>query len=250
MLRALILAAGRGERMRPLSDRVPKPLLPAGGRGLIEWQIAHLAAAGVTEMVINLAHLGAAIEAALGDGGRFGVRLHYSREGASAADALETLGGVAHALAPLLGIAADADAPTRAAAAEHGAPFLVVAGDIYTDFDYASLRAPALSIAEGKADAHLVLVDNPPYHPAGDMGLDRDGRIVRDGARLTFASIGVYAPRLFAEVPIARRALFPWMYTHVDRGRVTGEHFRGAWHNVGTPADLALLDAELRRATA
>jgi MurNAc alpha-1-phosphate uridylyltransferase len=228
-MRALILAAGRGERMRPLSDATPKPLLTAGGKRLIEWQLEALVRAGVREAVINTAHLPDAFPAALGDGAHYGLRLHYSREGDTAADALETLGGIVRAL-PLLG----------------DEPFIAVSADIVTDYDYAGLRAVAHHIAAGHADAHLVLVDNPPFHPHGDMALT-DGRIALDGARLTYANIGVFAPRLFAGLPAARAKLFPWLYAHVAAGRVTGEHYRGAWANVGTPAELAALDATLRR---
>lgn len=227
-VRALILAAGRGERMRPLTDAVPKPLLRAGGRRLIEWQIEGLAHAGIRDIVVNLAHLPAQIEAALGRGERYGVRISYSREGEHAAEALETLGGIVRAL-PLL----------------DDAPFVVVSGDIVTDFDYATLRLHATAIAAGAADAHLVLVDNPPFHAHGDMGLTK-GRIDPDASgRLTYANMGVFAPRLFDGLPAARARLFPWLYAAARAGRVTGEHFRGRWHNVGTPDELARLDADL-----
>jgi MurNAc alpha-1-phosphate uridylyltransferase len=229
-MKALILAAGRGERMRPLSDAVPKPLLVAGGRRLVEWQLAALARAGVREAVINTAHLPDQFEAALGRACA-GVALAYSREGARAEDALETLGGVVNAL-PLLG----------------AEPFIVVSGDIYTEFDYASLASRAAAIAGGRADAHLVLVDNPPYHPSGDMGLV-EGRIAPDAQpRLTYANISVFAPRLFAGVPATRAKLFPWLYGAARAGRVTGERTTSRWANVGTPADLAMLDAALRAA--
>lgn len=227
-MQALIFAAGRGERLRPLTDTTPKPLLPAGGRCLIEWQIDALARAGICDIVINTAHLAAALPAALGDGARYGVTIRYSREGDRADHALETLGGIVHAL-PLLG----------------GAPFVAVSGDIVTDFDYATLAAPAQRIAAGLLDAHLVLVSNPSFHPHGDMALV-DGRIQRGGApRLTYANIGVFAPRLFAGVGAGRRKLFPWLYAMADAGRVSGEHHGGSWHNVGTAADLAALDAAL-----
>lgn len=227
-MRALIFAAGRGERMRPLTDHTPKPLLAAGGRRLIEWQLAALARAGIGEAVINTAHLPDAFPAALGDGTRYGLRLRYSREGDSATDALETLGGIVRAL-PLLG----------------SEPFVAVAADIVTDYDYGTLRTVARHIAAGYADAHLVLADNPPFHPGGDMAL-AEGRVTRDGRRLTYASIGVFAPRLFAGLPATRAKLFPWLYTHTAAGRVTGEHYRGLWVNVGTPDHLAALDIALR----
>jgi MurNAc alpha-1-phosphate uridylyltransferase len=229
-VRALILAAGRGERMRPLTDATAKPLLAAGGRRLIEWQIAALARAGVREIAVNTAHLSGQFEDALGDGTRYGVRLRYSREGERAEDALETLGGIVRAL-PLLG----------------AEPFLVVSGDIVTDYDYGALKARAEALAAGRADAHLVLVDNPPFHPGGDMAL-ADGRIDPDGsARLTYANIGAFAPRLFAGLPPVRSKLFPWLYAAARAGRVTGEHARARWFNIGTPAELARVDAELRR---
>ena len=159
-MKALLFAAGRGERMRPLSDETAKPLLRAGGRRLIEWQIDALVRAGVREIVVNTAHLALQIEETLGDGRRYGTRLRYSREGERAEDALETLGGIVRA-APLLG----------------AAPFIAASSDIVTDFDYGRLAAPLAAVARGEIDAHLVLVDNPPFHAAGDMGL-ADGRIL------------------------------------------------------------------------
>jgi len=229
MAAAIILAAGRGERMRPLTDTVPKPLLKAGGRALIEWQVEKLARAGFEDLVVNHAHLGSQIEAALGDGSRFGARIRYSPE----SPALETAGGIAKAL-PLL----------------DGKPVLVVAGDIHTDFDYASLHAPLESIACDPVThcAHWVLVDNPPWHPEGDdMGL-ADGRIVRGAKRLTYASIGIYDPSIFRGiVPGTWMKLFPWAYGFADAGRVTGEHYRGPWDNVGTAEQLAALDRRLSR---
>jgi len=227
-MRALILAAGRGERMRPLSDRTPKPLLAAGGKMLIEYQIGRLARAGVCEIVLNIAHLPEQFTAALGDGARFGVRISFSREGERAEDALETLGGIVKAL-PLLG----------------DAPFVVVSGDIVTDFDYRSLALPAQQLAAGARDAHLVLVDNPSFHPRGDMGL-ADGLITRALPWLTYANIALLAPRLFTGEAVARKRLFPWLYQAVAGSRVSGERFRGRWHNVGTEDDLRELDRELR----
>jgi len=229
-MKALIFAAGRGERMRPLSDRTPKPLLVAGGRMLIEWQIAALAGAGILELVINTAHLARLIERTLGDGTRYGVRIQYSREGQQAEDALETLGGIVHAL-PLLG----------------QDPFLVVSGDIVSAFDFASLCAPASVIASGQRDAHFVLVDNPPFHPAGDMGLN-GAMATMQPPRLTYANIGVFAPHVFAGQGAGRMPLFPWAFGLVARQRVSAERFAGRWYNVGTPDDLAALDRELQRA--
>jgi MurNAc alpha-1-phosphate uridylyltransferase len=226
-MRALILAAGRGERMRPLTDTVAKPLLVAGGQRLIEWQLAALARAGVREAVINLAHLPHQFVEALGSQ-RSGVTIHYSREGERAEEALETLGGIVRALPQL-----------------DDSPFIVVSGDIVTDFDYATLAASAAAIADGRADAHLVLVDNPPFHAGGDMGL-ADGLVVPDlPHKLTYANVGVFAPRLFAGLAPARARLFPWLYGAARAGRVSGEHFRGRWYNIGTPAELQRVDREL-----
>jgi MurNAc alpha-1-phosphate uridylyltransferase len=226
-VKALIFAAGRGERMRPLSDHTPKPLLRAGGRRLIEWQIAALASAGVREIVINTAHLAAQFESALGNGRALGVRIAWSREGEQAADALETLGGIIAAL-PLLG----------------DAPFIAVSGDIVCDFDYRPLAARTAGIADGALDGHLVLVDNPPFNPRGDMGLAAD-RVTTAPPHLTYANIALLSPRLFAGEAPGRRKLFPWLFRAVEAGRISGERFAGRWHNVGTPEELARLDADL-----
>lgn len=216
----MILAAGRGERMRPLTDRTPKPLLPVGGKPLIEYHLEALAAAGVAEVVINLSWLAERIPPALGQGERWGLRIHYSYEGPQP---LETAGGIRHALAQL-----------------GDEPFLVVNGDVWTDYPLARLRAP-----EGLA--HLVLVDNPPHHEQGDFvledGVVRDG----DGARLTFSGIGVYRPELFAGLPPGPARLAPILRQAMARGAVSGEHYRGRWIDVGTPQRLAELDQQLRR---
>ncbi len=228
MANAIILAAGRGERMRPLTDRLPKPLLPVGGKPLIEWQVQRLAAAGFDDIVVNHSHLGALVESALGDGARFGVRLRYSPEPV----ALETAGGAARAL-PLL----------------DDSPFVLVSGDIHTTFDYATLlpRIDAIRADPARTAAHFVLVDNPPWHARGDMGLAA-GRIVRREPFLTYANIAVFHPSLFNEVkPGAHLRLFPWAYRFVDEGRVGGEHFGGEWDNLGTPEQLEALDRRLSR---
>lgn len=221
-MKAMILAAGRGERMRPLTDHTPKPLLQAGGKPLIVWHIERLAQAGFRELVINHAHLGRQIEEALGRGERWGVRISYSDEG----EALETAGGIANAL-PLLG----------------DRPFLVVNGDVYTDYDFQRLRSQPM---EGVA-AHLVLVDNPPQHPAGDFGL-ADGKLVEQGEeRLTFSGIGVYRPEFFASVvPGAKAKLAPLLFAALASGQVTAEHYRGVWVDVGTPERLQALDRTLK----
>jgi MurNAc alpha-1-phosphate uridylyltransferase len=225
-MRAMILAAGRGERMRPLTDARPKPLLEAGGKPLIEWHLERLAQAGVEHVVINHAWLGSMIEAALGDGARFGLRIRYSPE----QTALETAGGIARAL-PLLGPDA----------------FLVVNGDIFTRFDFAALRASAAQVIGGAALAHLVLVDNPPQHARGDFALEQ-GYVAEDGAtRLTFSGIGVYRPALFRAIAAGSRAqLAPLLRDAMRERLVTGEHFAGCWVDVGTPERLAELDAGLR----
>ena len=198
MPRALILAAGRGERMRPLTDATPKPLLPVGGKSLIAWQVERLVAGGFRELVVNHAHLGEQIEAALGDGTAFGARIRYSHEPA----ALETAGGVAQAL-PLLG----------------DEPFAVVSGDIYTAFDYRSLLQRARTIASDPARtvAHFVMVDNPPWHALGDdMGVAQ-GRIVRGAQRLTYGNIAIFHPDLFRDIAAGTRLrMVPWAYRFVD----------------------------------
>lgn len=227
-MKALVFAAGRGERMRPLSDVTPKPLLPVAGKPLIVWQIEALVRAGIRDIVINTAHLAQQVETALGDGIRYGARIRYSHEGDTADDALETLGGIVKAL-PLLGTA----------------PFVAVSGDIHCDYDYRHLLVRGRMLELDVADAHLVLVDNPPYHPSGDMGLDGH-TISLHPPYLTYANIGVFAPRIFMDQPVRKAKLFPWLYRFAEIGRVTGERFEGRWHNLGTPDELAALDRTLR----
>jgi MurNAc alpha-1-phosphate uridylyltransferase len=226
---AMILAAGRGERMRPLTDTTPKPLLVAGGKPLIVWQIESLARAGYREIVINAAHLGDMLVEALGDGSSHGVRIRWSRE----PEPLEPAGGLATAM-PLC----------------PEGPLLVVAGDVYTSFDYASLRARADTMARGGASprVHLVMVPNPPYHPEGDFALEGD-RIHRDGpSRRTFGSIAVYDTALFRELPrMQKLKLLPLLHDWISRGLVSGELYQGPWANVGTPEELAGLDRALAR---
>ncbi|MBI2293416.1 MAG: nucleotidyltransferase family protein [Betaproteobacteria bacterium] len=220
----MILAAGRGERMRPLTDRVPKPLLEAGGKPLIVWHIEKLAAAGFTQVVINHAHLGALIEHALGDGGRFGIPIVYSREAA----ALGTAGGIAHAL-PLLGAAS----------------FAAVNADVFSAYDYVQLARAVTGLAPPGRLAHLVLVDNPGHHPGGDFAL-RGGEVVREGARFTFSGIAAYRPELFAGIARGATApLAPLLRLHIAARRVSGEHYPGRWRDIGTPERLAALEREL-----
>ena len=227
-MKAMILAAGRGERMRPLTDTCPKPLLVAGGKALIVWHIERLAAAGIVDLVINHAHLGRMIEDALGNGARFGVRIRYSPEGS----ALETAGGIARAL-PLLG----------------DAPFLVVNGDVFCDADFAGLRRAAEELNPVRC-AHLLLVTNPAHHPEGDFGLTPDG-LVREGEgdRLTFSGLGAYHPALFAGLsPDAPAKLAPLLRAAMARNRVSGARLLGRWVDVGTPERLRELDTSLRAA--
>jgi len=231
----MIFAAGRGDRMRPLTDTCPKPLLPVGGKPLIVWQIEALAKAGLADIVINHAWLGEQIEAALGDGSQFGVRLAYSAEGS----ALETAGGIAQAL-PLL-----SDRP------HEGEVFLAVSGDIFCDYDYRSLLPRARRMAEAEEPGmHLVMVPNPHFHPVGDFGLMPDGRLVlQGGERLTFGNIGLYDTRLFTGItPGEKVAMTPYYRSAIQAGNATGEFFVGRWENVGTPAQLEALDAKLERA--
>lgn len=237
-MKALIFAAGLGERMRPLTTHTPKPLLKAGGKPLIVWHLEKLAAAGIREVVINTSWLAAQFPQVLGSGEQWGLRLHYSHEGERA---LETGGGMWHALDALR----EADAPD--------APFIAVNGDIHSDYDFARLPL------EPAGDAHLVLVDNPPQHPSGDFALCGN-RVREAGDRLTFSGIGVYRPALLrnwrqviGEVAGVhddppRFKLAPLLYAAVAAGRVTGEHHQGIWTDVGTPQRLAALDESLRRA--
>lgn len=218
-MKAMILAAGRGERMRPLTDHTPKPLLKVGDKPLIVWHLERLAAAGFKEIVINHAHLGSQIEAALGDGSIWGVHIQYSPEKI----ALETAGGIANAM-HLLG----------------DALFLVVNGDVFTDIDFSVLKLAAPDLA------HLVMVDNPPQHAAGDFALC-NGRLVADGSeKLTFSGIGIYHPKLFADITPGEAAkLAPLLKAAMTQGLVGGSHHRGMWHDVGTPERLQAVDSQL-----
>ncbi len=232
-MKALLLAAGRGERMRPLTDHTPKPLLHVGGKPLIVWHLERLAGLGVRHVVVNTCHLAAQFGSMLGDGARWGLTLHLIHEGA---EPLETGGGMLNAL-PLLG----------------EAPFMAINGDTWTDCDLSRLPTEPAGLA------HLVLVDNPDHHPHGDFVLGIDGHLQPDGnQRLTFAGIGVYRPALLADWrdvigPTAgaehhppRFKLAPLLQAAIRRGHVTAEHHRGRWTDVGTPARLAMLDRQLR----
>ena len=223
-MKAMILAAGRGERMRPLTDHTPKPLLAAGGKPLIVWHLERLAAAGFREIVINHAHLGAQIETALGNGSQWGLRIAYSPEPPGA---LETAGGIATAL-PLLG----------------NQPFLVVNGDIYCDWDFNQARQLASPFA------HLVMVANPVHHTGGDFSLDGERVIyANDEQTLTYAGIGVFSPAFFSGVtPGTVMKLRPLLDAAIAAGTLSGERYTGRWVDVGTPQRLAELDQELRDA--
>ena len=221
-MKAMVLAAGRAERMRPLSDTTPKPLLRAGGRPLIVHVLERLARAGIRDIVVNLSWLGGEIRAVLGGGAAYGVRIAYSEEGPVP---LETGGGIFKAM-PLLG----------------PEPFLVVNGDVYSDFDFASLRL------EEAADARIVLVPNSPHHPRGDFGLDGDAVVERDWERYTYSGIGVYRPELFAGCQAGRFPLRPLLVRAIAARRLRGELYRGLWIDVGTPERLAELDSRLGRA--
>ncbi|MFM0528368.1 nucleotidyltransferase family protein [Paraburkholderia strydomiana] len=228
--KAMIFAAGRGERMRPLTDACPKPLLEVGGKPLIVWQIERLARSGFETIVINHAWLGEQIEAALGDGSRWHVQLRYSPEH----EALETAGGIVNAL-PLI--------------EDNGVSevFLAVSGDVYADFDYRALNAHAQAMKSlAEPGMHLVMVPNPAFHPNGDFALT-DGVLSLDAEpRFTFGNIGLYDTRMFRDLPRGtRRALKPYYRETIARGLATGELYEGLWENVGTPAQLQALNQRL-----
>ncbi len=218
-MKAMILAAGRGERMRPLTDTTPKPLLRAGDRALIEYHIDALVAAGLTEIIINHAWLGAQIEATLGDGDRYGARILYSAEGEQA---LETGGGIVNAL-PLLG----------------SEPFLVINGDVYTEYPFVALKTQPTALA------HIVLIPNPPHHPKGDFAL-QEGRVRNSGTTLyTFSGISVYRPEFFAGCANGIFPLARLLRQAAEAGQLTGELYEGFWMDIGTPARLQELHLRL-----
>jgi N-acetyl-alpha-D-muramate 1-phosphate uridylyltransferase len=220
-MKAMILAAGRGERMRPFTDREPKPLLRVGGKRLIEYHLERLAAGGFRDVIINTAWLGDTIEAALGSGARYGLSITYSHE---RPDALETGGGIFNAL-PLLG----------------SAPFLIVNGDVWTDMDLGVLRhAPP-----DNSLAHLVLVANPPQHARGDFLLD-DGQLSEGpGLRHTYSGVGIYRPELFASCEAGKFPLLPLLRKAIVQRALTGQLHTGRWYDIGTIERLQLLDAQL-----
>jgi len=222
-MKAMLLAAGRGERLRPLTDEIPKALVEAGGKPLIGWHLERLARAGFREAVINVSHLGERIVERLGDGSRYGLRLSYSRE----RERLETAGGIANAL-PLLGTE----------------PFLLVNADVYCECDFVRLRDAAL----GERLAHLVLVPNPPHKEKGDFSL-RNGMVGDEpGARYTYSGVALMTPALVAPVkPGDKAPLAPLLYDAARRGKLGGELYQGLWQDVGTIERLAELEAELKR---
>jgi MurNAc alpha-1-phosphate uridylyltransferase len=219
----MLLAAGRGERLRPLTDEIPKALVEAGGKPLIGWHLERLARAGFREAVINVSHLGERIVERLGDGRGYGLRLSYSRE----RERLETAGGIANAL-PLLG----------------AAPFLLVNADVYCECDFARLRDVEL----GERLAHLLLVPNPPHKEKGDFSL-RSGLVGDEpGARYTYSGVALMKPALVAPVkPGDKAPLAPLLYDAARRGKLGGELYQGLWQDVGTIERLAELEAQLKR---
>ena len=220
-MRAMILAAGRGERLRPLTDHIPKPLIEAGGKPLILHLIESLVRGGIDEIIVNTAHLGEKIQARLGDGRAFGATIHYSPEH----EALETGGGIYRAL-PLLG----------------PAPFLVINGDIATDFPFGTLKDRPIDLA------HLVLVPNPDHHPQGDFGLAEGLALDQGSPQFTFGGIGVYRPELFSECSAGRFPLAPLLRTAMKASRVSAELWPGFWMDIGTIERLEAFDQRLRLA--
>ena len=221
-MKAMVLAAGKGERMRPLTLTTPKPLLAVRGKALIDYHLERIAALDIREVVINVSWLGDQIEAHCGDGRRWNLAISYSRED----EPLETAGGIIRAL-PLLG----------------DAPFLVVNGDVFTAYDVAALAQRAATL--GVDEAHLVLTDNPAHHPKGDFSLTA-GRVQRPGGdkTLTFTGIGLYHPHFFAGCNDGPRPLLPLLQRAIDNGQLSGEYFSGPWTDVGTPERLELLNRE------
>ena len=216
-MKAMILAAGRGERMRPLTDHTPKPLLPVAGKPIIEHTIRQLVASGFNDIVINHAHLGSQIEERLGSGQQFGAKISYSPEGEQA---LETAGGIINAL-HLLG----------------NEVFLVINGDIATDFPFAELKNCTVDLA------HLVLVNNPEHHPTGDFGLDNTGNVIESGSeQYTFSGIGLYRPELFEHTPTGKSKLGPLLRQAIAMRQVSGQRFSGFWMDIGTPERLQEMD--------
>ncbi len=221
-MKAMILAAGRGERMRPLTDQLPKPLLPVAGKPLIHYHLEALSRASLKNIVINHAWLGHLIPQHLGGGQQFGVSIHYSDEGA---EGLETAGGIKKAL-PLLG----------------DSPFIVVNGDVFTDYPYINLKN---KLTQGCL-AHLILVPNPSQHPNGDFAISEQGYALAEGAeRFTFSGIAVYRPEFFRDIPDGKQKLAPYLRLAMQQHKVTAELYHGVWHDIGTVQRLTELSAQL-----
>lgn len=222
-MKAMVLAAGRGERMRPLTDETPKPLLPVAGKALIEYSLENLASAGYSDIVINVAYLGRQIKDFCGDGRRWNLSIQYSDEGDCA---LETAGGIAKAL-PLL----------------DQKPFLVVNADIICNYPLAKLRSKVIDLA------HLVLINNPQHHPGGDFGLDFDNKVTeRAEEKFTFSGVGVYHPDLFANIPATKPLkLRSVLDQAIQLGKISGEYFEGSWLDIGTPERLQDVSNEILR---
>jgi MurNAc alpha-1-phosphate uridylyltransferase len=224
-MKAMILAAGRGERLRPLTDHTPKPLVKAAGKCLIEYTIEALAKAGFKEIVINTAHLGEQFPQTLGDGSHYGLSIVYSHE---ADGGLETAGGIINAL-PLLG----------------DAPFLVVNGDIWTDYDFAQLQGFEL----GENHCHLLLVNNPQHHPSGDFAVDANNKLYLEGdTKFTFSGIGVYHPAMFAGLDNSKRPLKPLLVEAINANKISAEKISAHWSDIGTLERLSELEDYLASA--
>lgn len=227
-MKAIVLAAGRGKRMRHLTERTAKPLLKLWGRAMIDWQLERLARAGIKEAVVNTAHHSELFPEHFSQHLIPGIKVQISKEGDSYEEALETRGGIVRAL-PLL--------------SDGQEPFIAVSGDVMTDFDYGSLKAAAERIRKGEILAHLVLVPNPSFKSQGDMSV-REGLIVREPKEFTYGNIAVFSPKLFLGQKKEFAPLFPWLLSFADEGNVSGEVYRGAWANVGTPEDLDYWEAQ------
>ena len=220
-MRAMILAAGKGKRMQPLTESMPKPMLTAAGKPLLQYHIESLVGAGIREIIINTGRLGEVIESRFGSGAEYGAEIRYSKEGE---EPLETGGGIKHAL-PLLG----------------EEPFIVVNGDIWTDFNFRRL------LQENIRPVHLVLVPNPPHHPQGDFVLTGHRLSLQGRSRLTFSGIGLYSPDFFSEHKETVFPLLPLLLQAIRDGKVSGELFIGGWLDVGTPERLWELETTLSK---